>query len=915
MRRLKEAHVQQAGRVLADAEQQYAAQESRRMEDAALAAANAGGNLPPLTDAGAQLPPTPHNDGYVTLAHNSEQIYESLMEHRSAKVSGAVAEKDRDMQRMTALEETIDSLEAVLDETPRGKKWDKLRARADRAIDDHLIMRTELGQRLSYITREEYKAAKDSADVLRSAIARKGLAPGEPLVQMAQRLEEDARAGIDLAGTRRKEADRSENIVLRDSLYRQAYAMELQALRNMDRALTVRNHILSDKFKAGSAPSYVEIERSMFGMPDELAWDRRAQGSVADSDTSHAAKAASLTEGTSAAQGSVSGPGDATQGASTAASQAQQQAEQAYALEQRSITAADRANAVQDSAATAERRERQAIEREAARLRHISDSLHAAAVVGQRTAQEMEEQQRDAAEKAAFAERLRKYYYLTGEEQVAVMNADDQSRYFTIAAKAKDQRAEAEAAKTEAGHAHVLADALAQQASTLRGDSSAAGRDERADRLRHLDERTGQLRSRADSLNQRADLLDRAASVNESQAALVLQSLSPDRSSAIMALEQRTRRNEPTLVQAPPALRPPAAGTQDSPAAAGTSADQRNRANAPSSDRTATINASVPPTSAAARPSAPPTRTMPSSVSAAPGGLPATLPALTKDEFSMDAGGASQGAIPIDAPMPAGVVFKVQVGAFKHAPSDQAFSGMTPVTGETAGNGLTRYTAGAFTNAASAAKASEQVRARGYRDAFVVAYQDGKRIPVAQAMALTGAIAAQPAAAAAPHPASTVAPASELPNINAAGAEDATVLSNYASSAQEVLAAFQPSVEATAYYNDPAAAPANQVEAIKGLFFTVQVGVYSKPTALDKLFNITPLNSERTETNKIRYTTGVFLDLESARVRKDGTVALGVKDAFITAYLNGKRIPMRDARALLAKFGVSILADPSALKR
>src|SRR5262249_4683009 len=101
----------------------------------------------------------------------------------------------------------------------------------------------------------------------------------------------------------------------------------------------------------------------------------------------------------------------------------------------------------------------------------------------------------------------------------------------------------------------------------------------------------------------------------------------------------------------------------------------------------------------------------------------------------------------------------------------------------------------------------------------------------------------------------------------------------------------------------------------KGLFFTVQVGVYSKPTALDRLFNITPLNSERTETNKIRYTTGIFVDMDKARTRKDQTVGLGVKDAFITAYLNGKRIPMRDARALIAKFGPEVFVDPAMLTR
>lgn len=137
-----------------------------------------------------------------------------------------------------------------------------------------------------------------------------------------------------------------------------------------------------------------------------------------------------------------------------------------------------------------------------------------------------------------------------------------------------------------------------------------------------------------------------------------------------------------------------------------------------------------------------------------------------------------------------------------------------------------------------------------------------------------------------------------------------TVLAAYPATVEELIARHAPSPDAAAYYNVPGAAPARQVETVKGLFFTVQVGVYSKPVPLERIFNITPLNSERTETAKVRYTTGIFLDAEKARVRKDEAVALGVKDAFVTAYLNGKRIPMREANALLQKFGAAILAKP-----
>jgi hypothetical protein len=295
------------------------------------------------------------------------------------------------------------------------------------------------------------------------------------------------------------------------------------------------------------------------------------------------------------------------------------------------------------------------------------------------------------------------------------------------------------------------------------------------------------------------------------------------------------------------------------------------------------------------------------------------LAPLTADVFEVETAAPRTGPIPIDAPMPAGVVYKVQIGAFKQDIPNELFSDLAPVSGESVGNGLTRYAVGMFTTPEGAVKATQTVRQRGYRDAFVVAYQDGRRVSLTQAMraarpvsASTGIAADLPVSA----PTRIAAPTTMavLPSDSALAAEQ-EVLAKYPTSVEQVLAQFQPPADATAYYSDPKAAPARQVETVKGLFFTVQVGVYSKPTALDKLFNITPLNSERTENAKIRYTTGVFNDMDKARSRKDQTVTLGVKDAFITAYLNGKRIPMRDARALITKFGASVFADPSIITR
>lgn len=84
-----------------------------------------------------------------------------------------------------------------------------------------------------------------------------------------------------------------------------------------------------------------------------------------------------------------------------------------------------------------------------------------------------------------------------------------------------------------------------------------------------------------------------------------------------------------------------------------------------------------------------------------------------------------------------GLVFKVQLAtnSKKVEPSPENFKGLEKVSYYEAG-GLFRYTIGSERTWESASKIQEQVRASGFEDAFIIAFNNGKRIAVGEAVKL-----------------------------------------------------------------------------------------------------------------------------------------------------------------------------------
>jgi len=78
--------------------------------------------------------------------------------------------------------------------------------------------------------------------------------------------------------------------------------------------------------------------------------------------------------------------------------------------------------------------------------------------------------------------------------------------------------------------------------------------------------------------------------------------------------------------------------------------------------------------------------------------------------------------IPIDEPLPDGVVYKIQLGAFSRPAPANTFRGLAPVSGERLENGVIRYYAGLFRLFSDADDALRKVRTYGFNDAFIVAF-------------------------------------------------------------------------------------------------------------------------------------------------------------------------------------------------
>ena len=190
------------------------------------------------------------------------------------------------------------------------------------------------------------------------------------------------------------------------------------------------------------------------------------------------------------------------------------------------------------------------------------------------------------------------------------------------------------------------------------------------------------------------------------------------------------------------------------------------------------------------------------------------------------------------------VVFRIQLGAYSKKLSSNVFNGVDDLIVIPAENGLIKYLAGSFTDFTEAAKYKVDMLLKGYNGAFIIAYKNGKRVP----LETVGATRAAPE------------------NI-----EETNKTSN-----------------------------AINKDLIK---FKVQIGAFKNevPPEIREKFNaIQNIEKQATLSGLTRYSVGSFTDFDKAATFKNEIInKFGITDAFVVAFFKDQVIPVQEALELI----------------
>jgi len=192
-------------------------------------------------------------------------------------------------------------------------------------------------------------------------------------------------------------------------------------------------------------------------------------------------------------------------------------------------------------------------------------------------------------------------------------------------------------------------------------------------------------------------------------------------------------------------------------------------------------------------------------------------------------------------------VYRVQIGAFNVNLSEKIFQGVDNVVSFKGNDGLVRYMTGSFDNYSDAINYRNQMRSRGFEDAFVVTFKDGKRVPLSKSISK----------------------------------KKAPKILKKKSVKKEVKLE-------------------SKKEKNVDLKFYVQIGVFPEILSANDLSMMSEINNVRKQASGsfYKYLSDEYGEYSLAASQLQMIKSTGFKDAFIIATLNGKEISLEKALSL-----------------
>ncbi|MBN2777109.1 MAG: hypothetical protein JXR36_05680, partial [Bacteroidales bacterium] len=246
-----------------------------------------------------------------------------------------------------------------------------------------------------------------------------------------------------------------------------------------------------------------------------------------------------------------------------------------------------------------------------------------------------------------------------------------------------------------------------------------------------------------------------------------------------------------------------------------------------------------------------------------------------------------------------GLFYRIQIAAFNGKVNDDRFIGMKPIFWEPVPNSaLIRYIVGSFAKYNSAVNNLPTVRAMGYADAFIVAYYNGKRIPIYEARRIEEQESVMSQEDLIAENTNTVGNTDTQENNNNT---NEIINENNQESDNNVTVETELNNEETATnISEETKEEIRDLTQSTGIFFTVQIGVYATQVGSDRLFGLDPIMYHNYAGNLVRHTFGKYYDLNTAINEQNKIRRLGIPDAFVVAYRDGEKINLNEARNLIA---------------